>query len=377
MSWLTSLASDFTDKISSVVEEHLPTDQKEDVAEDSEQSKTISSLFDDGQGAASFNPTNLLQSINVSAVSNFKPSALLETIDTFAASVAAPLASEHQNLTSEHLSSIRKEHAFDRFLPWETEEEEKEILSPEVREVILKFGQSKAVFEGPFLLKSGIKCTSVKGKEDDKDKEEEVVFRKEEDDALDEVGAILKDTDEDTEKKEEKEEDPDFPFDLDSHLGLIRRIMEVDDQLVEAQKKWCSGGGEREVVFWRNYFYHCACAREAAGLSTAEIWGDSFGNLGREGDKSVHRDDNGAPVINTSKQREKGGNIEALTKKELSPSQTTSEDYEIVNREEKEGGLMDEQHGDNNEHVAEPDAGVLEKGIEDLDAEIERELANM
>jgi len=374
MSWLTSLASDFTDKISSVVEEHLPTDQKEDAAGDSEKSKNISSLFD--EGAASFNPTSLLQSINVSAVSNFKPSSLLETIDTFAASVAAPLASEHQNLTSEHLSSIRKEHAFDRFLPWETEEEEKEILSPEVREVILKFGQSKAIFEGPFLLKNGMKCTSVKGKEDDKDKEEEVVFQKEEDDALDEVGAILKDTDEDTEKKEEKEEEPDFPFDLDSHLGLIRRIMEIDEQLVEAQKKWCSGGGEREVVFWRNYFYHCACAREAAGLSTAEIWGESLGNLGREGGMSVHRDDNGASVVNTSEQREKGGNIEVLSKNEPSPSQTASEDYEIVNREEKEGGLMDEQHGDN-ENVAEPDAGVLEKDIEDLDAEIERELANM
>ena len=218
MSWLTSLASDFTDKISSVVEEHLPTDQKEDVAGDSEQSKNISSLFD--EGAASFNPTSLLQSINVSAVSNFKPSSLLETIDTFAASVATPLASEHHNLTLEHLLSIRKEHAFDRFLPWETEAEEKEILSPKVREVILKFGQSKAIFEGPFLLKNGIKCTSVKGKEDDKDKEEEVVFQKEENDTLDEVGAILKDIDEDTEKKEEKEEEPDFLFDLDSHLGL-------------------------------------------------------------------------------------------------------------------------------------------------------------
>jgi hypothetical protein len=33
-----------------------------------------------------------------------------------------------------------------------------------------------------------------------------------------------------------------------------------------------SGGGEREKVFWRNYFFHCAFTRYEAGLSIDEIW---------------------------------------------------------------------------------------------------------
>ena len=35
-----------------------------------------------------------------------------------------------------------------------------------------------------------------------------------------------------------------------------------------------SGGGEREKVFWRNYFFHCAFTRYEAGLSIDEIWSD-------------------------------------------------------------------------------------------------------
>jgi hypothetical protein len=34
------------------------------------------------------------------------------------------------------------------------------------------------------------------------------------------------------------------------------------------------GGGERELIFWRNYFFHCAYTRYEAGLSIDEIWSD-------------------------------------------------------------------------------------------------------
>lgn len=33
-----------------------------------------------------------------------------------------------------------------------------------------------------------------------------------------------------------------------------------------------SGGGARERVFWKNYFFHCAFTRYEAGLSIDEIW---------------------------------------------------------------------------------------------------------
>jgi hypothetical protein len=34
------------------------------------------------------------------------------------------------------------------------------------------------------------------------------------------------------------------------------------------------GGGLREKVFWRNYFFHCAYTRYEAGLSIDEIWSE-------------------------------------------------------------------------------------------------------
>lgn len=34
------------------------------------------------------------------------------------------------------------------------------------------------------------------------------------------------------------------------------------------------GGGDRELTFWRNYFFHCAFTRYEAGLSVDEIWSD-------------------------------------------------------------------------------------------------------
>lgn len=35
------------------------------------------------------------------------------------------------------------------------------------------------------------------------------------------------------------------------------------------------GGGLREKVFWRNYFFHCAYTRYEAGLSIDEIWSEN------------------------------------------------------------------------------------------------------
>lgn len=33
-----------------------------------------------------------------------------------------------------------------------------------------------------------------------------------------------------------------------------------------------SSGGQRELIFWKNYFFHCAYTRYEAGLSIDEIW---------------------------------------------------------------------------------------------------------
>ena len=36
------------------------------------------------------------------------------------------------------------------------------------------------------------------------------------------------------------------------------------------------GGGVREHIFWKNYFFHCAYTRYEAGLSIDEIWSDAL-----------------------------------------------------------------------------------------------------
>ena len=62
-------------------------------------------------------------------------------------------------------------------------------------------------------------------------------------------------------------------FDLDMHVGLIQRLLAQDAELVKMQST-LSGGGEREKVFWHNYFFHCAFTRYEAGLSIDEIWSE-------------------------------------------------------------------------------------------------------
>jgi len=60
-------------------------------------------------------------------------------------------------------------------------------------------------------------------------------------------------------------------FDLDTHVGLIQRLLKVDPKLVEMHSR-LSSGGQRELIFWKNYFFHCAYTRYEAGLSIDEIW---------------------------------------------------------------------------------------------------------
>jgi len=64
------------------------------------------------------------------------------------------------------------------------------------------------------------------------------------------------------------------PFDLDKHVGLIRRIFDVDQKLVNMHSQFI-GAGEREKIFWKNYFFHCACIRHKQGLFVDEIWSNT------------------------------------------------------------------------------------------------------
>jgi len=149
----------------------------------------------------------------------------------------------------------------------------------ECRELILLLSTREDTFLGPYAL---LDC---RGKEEEvaiEDKKEGVVgegekegAEKEEDEgaAGDGGGDGEKEGVPHGEKLAKLEPLPPLlsDFDLDTHVGLIQKILEVDSNLVEMHSQ-LSGAGGREVNFWRNYFFHCAFIRYTVGLSIDEIW---------------------------------------------------------------------------------------------------------
>lgn len=181
------------------------------------------------------------------------------------------LTAEREQIDSEEK---RKEDVRDylaEILPWETRDEEREILVEECRESVLALSSKEETFLGPYELPGG-----RIGAAEEPANEEEGTGKGE-----DEGGAGTSDG----EGKGQRGEPPGqeklskleplppllADFDLDTHVGLIQRLLEVDPNLVEMHSQ-LSGAGEKERTFWRNYFFHCAWARYEAGLSIDEIW---------------------------------------------------------------------------------------------------------
>lgn len=179
------------------------------------------------------------------------------------------LVSERERIIEE---DTRKEHVRDSLadiLPWETRDAEMEILVDECKEVILGLSSKGDTFTGPFVLAGGLpgfgedeeEEQDADGGEEGGDGEER---KAEKDLAAAEVSA---------EKLSKLQPLPTLlaDFDLDTHVGLIQRLLGVDPNLVEVHSR-LSSGGQRELIFWKNYFFHCAYTRYEAGLSIDEIW---------------------------------------------------------------------------------------------------------
>jgi len=144
------------------------------------------------------------------------------------------LAAEQERINQEERRKEAVKDALASLLPWDTRNEEHEILVSECKDEIMGLSLKLDTFKGPF------------GK----------------DNLEAEAKAI--------------EELEDFPnllrkFDLDAHVGLIQRLFTTDPNLVEMHSQ-NSGAGDAEYYFWKNYFYHCAVVRFKIGLSNSEIW---------------------------------------------------------------------------------------------------------
>lgn len=152
-------------------------------------------------------------------------------------------------------------------MPWETKDPEREILVEECKEAILALSTKEDSFLGPYLLpatdEDGNTATSgSNGGDGDLDGDTAVV-----------EGGSTEDGISSADKLAKLEPLPPLleNFDLDAHVGLIERLLEIDTNLVEMQSRLVAGG-DKEITFWRNYFFHCAYTRYEAGLSIDEIW---------------------------------------------------------------------------------------------------------
>lgn len=170
------------------------------------------------------------------------------------------LVSERERIDNEERRKEAVRDSLAEILPWETRDTEMEILVDECKEVILGLSSNEETFTGPFVLAGGL--PSGEGEEEVDDDDEDAKVAK--DMSAAEISA---------EKLSKLQPLPKLlsEFDLDTHVGLIQRVFREDENLVEIHSR-LSSGGERERIFWKNYFFHCAYARYEAGLSIDEIW---------------------------------------------------------------------------------------------------------
>jgi hypothetical protein len=148
------------------------------------------------------------------------------------------LTAERQRIDDEER---RKENSRDMLadlLPWETHDSERDILVEECKEAILKLSAEKETFFGPYTMpKTAVKLTEKKKLTESEDDDEDA--NADDDDEEEEALANLKPSAESLEKLAKLEPLPPLlaNFDLETHVGLIQKLLKVDPKLVEMQSK--------------------------------------------------------------------------------------------------------------------------------------------
>lgn len=183
------------------------------------------------------------------------------------------LVSERQRIDEEERRKEAVRETLSEILPWETRDEEMEILVEECKEVILNLSSNDETFTGPFVLPGGLASNDRDGEEADGDADDDDKVADEDENSNRRAAEDLAAAEQSATKLSKLQSLPTLlaDFDLDTHVGLIQRMLKVDPKLVGAHSR-LSSGGQREVIFWKNYFFHCAYTRYEAGLSIDEIW---------------------------------------------------------------------------------------------------------
>mmetsp|Transcript_26082 Transcript_26082/g.34665 ORF Transcript_26082/g.34665 Transcript_26082/m.34665 type:complete len:379 (+) Transcript_26082:147-1283(+) len=235
----------------------------------------------------------------------------------------ASLTAERDAIDAEESRKETVKNYLAEMLPWETRDEEREILVEECKEVMLKLSCAEDTFEGPFASSSPNEVN-----EEEEEEGEEMEGK------LTEVRSSS--TPPHLDKLAKLEPLPPLleEFDLDTHVGLIQRLLGVDENLSRVHSQ-LSNAGEKEKIFWKNYFFHCAYVRYENGLSVDEIWASK-------------------PSAPSS---------EELAKAAAAASQHESieeEEEEDDNKDEESGEIVFESNSDDGDHPkVESSAGVV------------------
>jgi len=178
------------------------------------------------------------------------------------------MKAERQQFGEEAKRKAEAKNLLAGMFPWETRDSELEILVEECKEAILALSSKEETFYGPYEMPSlKVNLDAQDGNKEDGDDEDD------DDEDETQMKNSGKPSAESLEKLAKLQPLPPLlrDFDLDCHVGLIQKLI-LEDPTLKQQQSILSGGGEREKVFWQNYFFHSAYTRYEAGLSIDEIW---------------------------------------------------------------------------------------------------------
>jgi len=287
------------------------------------------------------------------------------------------LVAEHDLIDSEERRKEAVRYSLSNLLPWETKDEAREILVEECRDAIQSMASRGSTFTGPFGLPDGVKIMFA---EDSGMEEASEERRIEADKKLQKMGTLPPLLDE---------------FDLDAHVGLIERLFKIDKDLVQSHSCLLNAG-KTEKVFWKNYFFHCAFIRYEKGLSVEEIWAVGQPNY-ETGHDDIVAD---AKSQTQSTKNENNNNDEVSIELTFEADENDNHDVDVdVDVDEIESALNEGETTDVKVGASASKIGSSNKqsplgsyelvdtshvkteghddGLDDLDAEIEKELAEL
>lgn len=260
------------------------------------------------------------------------------------------LQAEHDLIDAQETRKEIVRDYLSKILPWETKDEARVILVDECREAVQGLAAKGDTFTGPFELPDGMErmFSENSGMTEATDESRAESSKK-----IEKMGSLPELLDE---------------FDLDAHVGLIERLFKVDKALVRSHSL-LESAGKTEKLFWKNYFFHCAYIRYTAGLSVEEIWSVQSEPItnNKDANKSASLDN-----IDDAK------SVELIFEQNESEKQSTASIHDDLDVD-VQGDIVNTSP-DNSDYELVDDAltsGMDEEELDELDAEIARELAEI